>query len=156
MDRFKSKLTPEEKEIAAPVFEIDPAILDPLPALTELRNDFFVAKFRSQAEDRCVFELGFGKKQYQNRFNFHVGLGAEYYNFELLNSSKERAVAADDLERFLRSRVTVERVLGSKGIMRERYFIASDPDLRFEYALHFVWPFWETKVQRVSLLPWLG
>lgn len=152
-------LEDSERDIIAPALRIGDEIINSDLSKIETRNSFLVCGFVSKSNDRCPFEVSFGRGPETGRFNVFVGLGAEFYNYESFNDRESRAAIKRDLDLFLRSVVRCERVIGRKGIAVERYtaskLLIDNSPVHFTFRKYYTWPFSEKVTEVINYRPWV-
>ncbi|HET8938833.1 MAG TPA: hypothetical protein VFN67_35550 [Polyangiales bacterium] len=139
LEQLRDKLTDIELAVAQEVFALAPASIDVTRSTVEEKGGFLRCVFVAVRDQHCPFELHFGRGELQNRFNFFMGLGAEFANMEPLGNSEEARELASDIRNFLTStiRVAGERKDGS--VIKEDYtgsklLLPDGTPLRFSYA----------------------
>jgi hypothetical protein len=152
-------LSDEERETISPVFRITDEVIGHTLLRCEEKGHFLVCSFRSESDDRCPFELSFGRGAEIGRFNWFLGLGAEFYNYELFSDGESQSAIREDLDRFLRSDVRCERVIGSKGVSVEvcvaSKLVLDGSPIRFTFRRSYRWPFSKYVTQRIEYRPWI-
>ena len=121
LDPIRKQLSALELQIVSGINEVALADLDPSRSAVEEASSFLVLRFVSKGNQHCPFELHFGRGAHEGRFNFYVGLGAEFCNFEPLETPEDAAALAEDLRLFLTSTVRCERLVGKNSIAGEIY-----------------------------------
>jgi len=117
---LRSSLRGVEEAAVDPVFLIDPDVLDSRSQVSS-HGGFVKASFIAKNDEHCRFELHFGRERSQGRFNFFIGRGAEFYNYEELATDEDAEAIASDLLSFLRSTVDCEQVMARDEVVRARY-----------------------------------
>lgn len=159
LTELQNMLEDAERGAIAPVFQIRDGVIDETLSQLEPRNGFLVCRFVSEKKDRCPFELSFGRGPESGRFNFFIGGGAEFYNYESVDDEESRAAIRCDLDLFLRSAVTCEAVIGSKGVAVEHYtaskLLIDDSPVRFTLRKYSLWPFSKRETKVIDYRPWI-
>lgn len=138
IEEFREQLSPSELVVAKPVFELDPASLDLRRSTLEEKDGFLRVRFVAREDRHCPFELHFGRGEQSDRFNFFIGLGADYANYEPIGSAEEAAELAEDVRNFLTSTVTVEGESTNDTVLKEEYvgsnLVVDGRPLKLTYA----------------------
>ena len=158
LDDVGDQLTEAEKKAVAPLFSIDESKIDDRLSSVRLQSGFLICDFVSVGAVSCSFELHFSRtKPYV--FNFFIGSGAEFYNYEGLENPSDRVEVAEDLDRFLHSAVRCERVLHRGSVAKETYTAnllrIDDSPIQFVYRPRSLWPFQRTETESLEYRPWL-
>jgi hypothetical protein len=158
LDDLRVQLTQTEKEAVTSLFSIDEKQLDDCLSSVCLRSGFLVCAFARVDAVSCPFELHFSRTE-PHVFNFFIGSGAEFYNYEGLENPSDRVEVAEDLDRFLHSAVRCERVLHRGSVAKETYTAnllrIDDSPIRFVYRPRSLWPFRHTETESLEYRPWL-
>jgi hypothetical protein len=158
LDDVKAQLTRTEKEAVTSLFSIDEKHLDDRLSSVCLRGGFLMCVFASVDAVSCPFELHFSRTE-PHVFNFFIGSGAEFYNYEGLENPSDRVEIAEDLDRFLHSAIRCERVLHRGSVAKETYTAdllrIDDSPIRFVYRPRSLWPFRRTETESLEYRPWL-
>ena len=152
-------LEASERKIASPILQISQDAIDITSSTFELRHAFLTCTFVSKNRDRCRFQLSFGKGGERGRFNFFIGEGAEFYNYEAFDDDESQADIRQDLDRFLRSVVRCERIADRQGIVAERYsaseLLLDGNPMRFTYQARYMVPFFKKTSEVFTYSPWV-
>jgi len=159
LDDVRVQLTQTEKEAVTSLFSIDERQLDDRLSSVRLHGGFLICAFASVDAVSCPFELHFSRTE-PHVFNFFIGSGAHFCNYESLENPSDRGEVAEDLDRFLRSAVHCERVLHRGSVAKETYTaellrIDGHP-IEFVHRPRFLWPFQRTETESLEYRPWLG
>jgi len=158
LDDVGDQLTEAEKEAVAPLFSIDESKIDDRLSSLRLQSGFLICDFVSVGAVSCPFELHFSRTE-PHVFNFFIGSGAEFYNYEGFENPSDRVEVAEDLDRFLHSAVRCERVLHRGSVAKETYTAnllrIDDSPVQFVYRPRFLWPFQRTETESLEYRPWL-
>lgn len=159
IDELQNRLDESEKQVIRPILGINKSITDLALSRCEEHRDFLICKIFSADKTRCPFEFHFGRNEHIHRFDFYLGLGAEWYNYESFRDDSERIEIAEDIERFLESTVHCERHITKSGVAREFYspskFVVDGMQIRFAYKAAYRWPFFKFKKEVFDYRPWL-
>jgi hypothetical protein len=123
-ESLRERLASDELAAIEPLFSVQLERFD--AAVTTVRSSagFWQVVLGASGDLCCPFELHFGRGDNARRFNFFVGLGTEFYNYELIDDGGGPAEIADDLGRFLRSRVGWERLTANGAVVRVAYALS--------------------------------
>jgi hypothetical protein len=119
---LKAQTSELEREVLRAVFSVPEESFDRRRSLITEQGGFLVCRFVSEHDAHCPFEIHFGRGSNTNRFNFFVGAGAEFSNFESLDNPGDALELGDDVRRFLTSHVRCERRVNSGQVVREDYY----------------------------------
>lgn len=112
--RWLDSLSPIEREAVWPVSSIEERKIDVGRSSIEQVAGFSVLRLKSVFDEHCPFELYVGDfrgppQHDRVRFNFFVGAGADFANFEDVSEAKDRAGVSEDIRGFLESSVRCVR-----------------------------------------------
>ena len=118
---LKAQTSELEGEVLRAVFSVPEESFDRTRSFVSEERGFLLCGFVSEGDAHCPFELHFGRGRYTGRFNFFVGAGAEFANFESLETPADALAWGDDVREFMTSQVRCERYVNSGRVVREVY-----------------------------------
>jgi hypothetical protein len=158
LDRLQNALHERERVLLAPLLRALPALANVVAVDVELVNSFLLCRISDRSEVRCPFEAHFGRDREEGRFNFFFGLGAELYNYALLDDPATYSDMATDVLAFLTSKIDCELHCTRKGTIRAIYllsnWVVNGEHVRFVYRNH-AWPVFRYESRVLKYAPWL-
>ena len=159
IQELTQKLSEEEKIVVQAVFEISPGTVDVNRSSCEEVKSFLICKVVSSDDSRCPFEFHFGRGGAQGRFNFFIGLGAEFHNYESFQDRQESLDLAKDVDQFLKSTIRCDRTVSRDGeVISERYspdrFVVGGVQTQFWFRYR-AWAWGRRTKEVISYRPWI-
>ncbi|MBA4387842.1 MAG: hypothetical protein C0404_07665 [Verrucomicrobia bacterium] len=160
IDQLRHILDKREIALISPLEGVPRGLFDTARTCTEVKGDFVLCKFVGVRDLNCPFELHFGRKKSAFRFNFFIGLGAEFHNYTDCSTPDNAADAIGDLELFLRSKVVCEMHSDAKRLRRVVYsldkLVVEGVPVHLEYRTGTFWPLYRDVLTVKEYAQWLS